>query len=115
MSITADQFDALDHLHTIDAGVRWITRDDLATTLGISGEATHLRMRRLESAGLVDIDRPKDDPLRYRVSVDGQNAYRLYVLRMDGVTGPPATDPLIDLPSLIAARIITLDTKDIAA
>lgn len=116
MTLTKQQFDALDHLHTIDADTHWITRDDLATTLGTSTEATHARMRRLEDTGLVHIDRPNrhDQPhasIRYRVSERGTHMYRAENLRMVGVTAPPPLHPAIERATLATLALHAYGTE----
>lgn len=90
-SLTRPQFDALDLLHTNDAHLRPIVRCHLALLLGdITEEAAHCRMLRLETAGLVDIHRPKNpDPATYAPSELGKRLYRAALLKMDGVTAPP--------------------------
>lgn len=109
-ALTTKQFDTLDLLHTLDAHVHAIGRDRLALELGgISTEAAHVRMTRLERAGLVDIEQASgNEPSTYTLSELGRRLYKAELLRMVGVTAPPSTSQLIDLPSLIAARIVTL-------
>lgn len=89
--LTNRQFNALDQLHTIDAHLHPVLLARLALELGgISTEAAHLRMQRLEAAGLVDIEQPSgNEPSTYRISERGLHLYRAELLRMVGVTAPP--------------------------
>ena len=111
------RFDLLDHMHTIDADTRWINREDLANTLGITGEAAHSRMMKLERDGLVDVRRHERvtantyPPPDYRLTGHGTALYRAELARIDGNTGPPRIIDAIDLPSLLAARILTVTTE----
>lgn len=114
MTLTTYQFDNLDHLMTLDADTRTIARDDLATTLGISLEAVQLRMRRLEAEGFVDITRPgreSPEPITYRISARGVQAYRAHLLRMDGVTGPPPLHASIETATLTMMALHAYGTE----
>lgn len=88
--LTARQFDALDLLHTINADHEPVTRDRLALELGnITTEAAHVRMTRLERAGLVTVDRGTNTPSTYTPSPLGRRLYQGELLRMVGVVAPP--------------------------
>lgn len=102
MILTRYQFDNLDHLMTIDADKRAVTRDDLATTLNTSEESAHKRMYRLALDDFVEIIRPEHrcDQYQYRISARGVQAYRAHLLRMDGVTGPPPLHASIELATI---------------
>lgn len=111
MTLNRRHFEALDHLHLIDADTRWIDQADLATTLNTSTEATHVRMRRLEAANLIDIQRATDQPIRYRISAHGLQMYRATLLRMDGVTGPPPLHPDIERATLATLALHAYGTE----
>jgi len=98
-TLATTQFDLLDHLHTHDADTHWIGRDDLATTLNASTEATHARMMRLADHNLIDIRRhPRTNttatpPPDYRITGHGSSLYRAHLARMTGDMGPPQVTP----------------------
>lgn len=107
------RFDLLDHLHTIDADTRWITRDDLATTLNVGTEAVHKRMRGLEADGLAEIQRyersdrrdNRQPPPRYRVTGHGTALYRMELARMCGEVVVPVIHP--DLVRAYSVTVLT--------
>lgn len=90
--LTSPQFDMLDRLHTLDAHLYPIGRENLALELGdISPEAAHLRMLRLKKVGLVEvIQECRQSPAFYRLTARGTHLYRAELQRMDGVTAPPS-------------------------
>ena len=90
--LTSPQFNTLDLIVTNDGDRVPIVREHMALLLGdITHEATHCRMLRLRDAGLVDIIQDhRHDPAEYRISAHGLRLYRAALLRMDGVTAPPA-------------------------
>lgn len=83
--ITRPQFDMLDRLHALDAHLCPLLRENLALELGdITPEAAHLRMRRLSSAGLVEIiQQDRSSPAYYRVTAIGVRLYHDELERMD--------------------------------
>lgn len=114
MTLTKYQFDNLDHLHTLDADRQTITREHLATTWNTSTESAHLRMRRLEAAGLVDIHRPdtnQSETITYQISARGIQEFRAFLLRMDGVIGPPPLHPDIEHATLAIIVLHTYGTE----
>ena len=111
------RFDLLDHLHTIDADTRWINREDLAMTLGITGEAAHARMMKLERDGLLEIRRHERTnantypPPDYRLTGHGTALYRAELARMAGNTGPPRLDESVAHASLATHALTHYGTE----
>lgn len=110
--LTQQQFNALDHLHTIDADTRPVQRDDLATTLGIHPEAAHARMLRLKKTELVEIHQEhRHDLATYSITELGMRLYRAENLRMIGVTAPPPLHPSIERATLATLALHAYGTE----
>jgi DNA-binding MarR family transcriptional regulator len=106
------QFDILDHLHANDALHRTITLPDLATTFRSSDQSTSRRMRRMQSAGLVEIDKPdQHSPIVYEVTDLGRRLYHAQLLIMDGVTAPPPLDPHVEIATLAILALHAYGTE----
>lgn len=110
MNLTPSQFDALDHLHAIDAHLYPVERRDLATTMKTSTDAAHQRMKRLAKVLLVEIIDPEHnhDQITYRITERGERMYQEQLARWVGAGTPPAPHDHIEIPSLLAARIIAI-------
>lgn len=113
--LTYPQFDALE-LITIMGGS--VTISDYATRLDVTDEAAHSRLRRLERAGLLMVTRDASSEtnrrLVYSLSRDGLAAFQERLASMDPASEPvpvriPAPSRLIEIPALIAARVITME------
>lgn len=105
--LTDLEFDTLDALQVLGDCA---TIAALAMQIGLTDKGCEARVYPMQKAGLLTrYDGP--DGLAFRPSALGRARYEraLVVMAGEPVRPVPAVDPLIDLPSLIAARILTLD------
>jgi DNA-binding MarR family transcriptional regulator len=111
MSLTKTQFDLIDLLYTMDCDTRPCHRDDLALRLNISSDAANMRMKRMQKAGLVTIttERGSEGRVTYTLTDHAHHAFRDALNAMDPMQPIPSVSHLIELPALIAHRIITLE------
>ncbi len=112
--LTESQFDSLEIIGLLGGSVR---RDEFAMRVGIAPDSATTRLQRLRQAGLVDSTPDPDDasPRKrglYRVSADGERRFQAALASMDPHPEPvriPTISRLIEIPALIAARVITME------
>lgn len=111
-------FDTLE-LITILGGV--VTRDEFAMRAGITPDSATTRLQRLKRHGLLEASQDPDSTGSrkrglYRLSSEGERRFLAALAAMDAEPEPepepvqiPAPSWLIEIPALIAARVITME------